>query len=101
MLVLFFPMQVRVIKNEIFKCLLIFLCFNLNLDIVVSLFYFKFGDINFILFVSTRRQFISVVEDCAINCNAHYVTQRWLGGMLTNWFTIKTCIDNLQSFCVF
>lgn len=51
--------------------------------------------------MGTRRQFISVVEDCARNCNAHYVTQRWLGGMLTNWSTIKTCIDNLQSFCVF
>lgn len=56
--------------------------------------------IYFILFVGTKPQFSSIIESCAINCNSHYVTQRWLGGMLTNWATIKTCIDNLQSFCV-
>lgn len=50
-----------------------------------------------ILFVGTRRQFVTVIENCALSCNSHYVTQRWLGGMLTNWFTMKTCIDSLQS----
>nr|YP_009144907.1 ribosomal protein S2 [Euglenaria anabaena]AKJ83354.1 ribosomal protein S2 [Euglenaria anabaena] len=49
-----------------------------------------------ILFVGTKSQFSSIIETCAISCNSHYVTQRWLGGMLTNWSTIKTCIDNLQ-----
>nr|YP_010700417.1 ribosomal protein S2 [Phacus arnoldii]WCH63544.1 ribosomal protein S2 [Phacus arnoldii] len=33
---------------------------------------------------------------CAINSNSYYVTQRWLGGMLTNWITIKNCIENLK-----
>jgi len=50
-----------------------------------------------ILFVGTKPQFSSIIESCAVSCNSHYVTQRWLGGMLTNWSTIKTCIDKLQS----
>lgn len=29
--------------------------------------------------------------------NSHYVNQRWLGGMLTNWATMKVCIENLQT----
>lgn len=49
--------------------------------------------------MGTRRQFVTVIENCALSCNAHYVTQRWLGGMLTNWSTMKTCIDSLQNLC--
>lgn len=49
-----------------------------------------------ILFVCTKRQFSSVVENCANESNSFYVTQRWLGGMLTNWVTIKNCIENLK-----
>lgn len=49
-----------------------------------------------ILLVSTKRQFANVIENCAKVSNSHYVIQRWLGGMLTNWNTIKLCIDNLQ-----
>lgn len=56
---------------------------------------------NSILFVGTKPQFSSVIEACAVKCNCNYVTQRWLGGMLTNWSTIKICIDNLQTFCDF
>nr|YP_009145469.1 ribosomal protein S2 [Monomorphina parapyrum]AKL78942.1 ribosomal protein S2 [Monomorphina parapyrum] len=48
-------------------------------------------------FVSTKRQFTSIIESCALNSNSYYVTQRWLGGMLTNWSTIKLCIDSLRS----
>lgn len=55
----------------------------------------------YFLFVGTKRQFSSVIEDCALSCDSHYVNQRWLGGMLTNWSTIKTCIENLQLFCGF
>lgn len=54
-----------------------------------------------VLFVGTKRQLSSVVESSALSCNSHYITQRWLGGMLTNWATIKNCIDNLQFFCDF
>jgi small subunit ribosomal protein S2 len=56
---------------------------------------------NSILFVGTKPQFSSIIETYALNCNSHYITKRWLGGMLTNWSTIKLCIDNLQSFCDF
>ena len=49
-----------------------------------------------ILLVSTKRQFTNVIENCAKMSNSYYVNQRWLGGMLTNWKTIKICIDNLQ-----
>lgn len=51
------------------------------------------------LFVGTKRQFSPIIESCALSCNSHYVNHRWLGGMLTNWSTIKTCIDQLQLFC--
>lgn len=50
-----------------------------------------------IMFVGTKRQFSSLVEKCAISSNSFYVTKRWLGGTLTNWSTIKGCIDNLKT----
>jgi small subunit ribosomal protein S2 len=50
-----------------------------------------------ILFVGTKPQFSSVIESYALKSNCHYVTHRWLGGMLTNWSTIKICINNLQN----
>lgn len=49
-----------------------------------------------ILFVGTKRQFSSLIKNYAIKCNCSYVNQRWLGGMLTNWSTIKLCIGKLQ-----
>lgn len=49
-----------------------------------------------VLFVGTKHQFSHIVESCAIESNSFYVTKRWLGGMLTNWSTIKSCIENLQ-----
>lgn len=39
-----------------------------------------------------------LLSSCAVNSGSYYVTQRWLGGMLTNWLTIKGCIENLQLF---
>jgi len=53
------------------------------------------------LFVCTKTQFSSIVEDYAVASDSFFVTQRWLGGMLTNWNTIKSCIDNLNTFCDF
>ena len=50
-----------------------------------------------VLFVGTKPQFGSIIEDCALKCNAHYVNKRWLGGMLTNWSTMEVCIENLKS----
>ena len=48
-----------------------------------------------ILFVGTKKQAQDSVKEEAIRCNMHYVNERWLGGMLTNYKTIKTRIDRL------
>lgn len=49
-----------------------------------------------VLFIGTKTQFSSVIENCALKSNSYYVTQRWLGGMLTNWLTVKTCLEKLE-----
>jgi len=48
------------------------------------------------LFVGTKRQAASVICQEAERCGANYVNQRWLGGILTNWFTIKTRVERLK-----
>ena len=48
------------------------------------------------LFIGTKRQAASVISQEAERCGAHYVNQRWLGGILTNWFTIKTRVERLK-----
>jgi small subunit ribosomal protein S2 len=48
------------------------------------------------LFVGTKRQAAGIVAQEAARCGSYYVNQRWLGGMLTNWTTIKTRIDRLK-----
>jgi small subunit ribosomal protein S2 len=48
------------------------------------------------LFVGTKRQAASVIAREAQRCGAHYVNHRWLGGMLTNWVTLKTRIQRLK-----
>lgn len=47
------------------------------------------------LFVGTKKQVSSLIADAAQECNAFYLNQRWLGGTLTNWQTIKTSIARL------
>ena len=42
------------------------------------------------LFVGTKKQASDVVAQEATRCGAAYVNQRWLGGMLTNWTTMKS-----------
>ncbi len=49
-----------------------------------------------VLFVGTKRQAQTPVEEHARRCGQHYVNQRWLGGMLTNWKTISKSIDRLK-----
>jgi len=49
------------------------------------------------LFVGTKRQAASVVSQEAERCGANYINQRWLGGILTNWFTIKTRVERLKN----
>ena len=48
------------------------------------------------LFVGTKRQAAGIVAQEAARCGAYYVNQRWLGGMLTNWATIKTRVERLK-----
>jgi len=49
-----------------------------------------------ILFVGTKRQARDIVREEAARCGSPYVDQRWLGGMLTNFKTIKQSIKRLQ-----
>ena len=48
------------------------------------------------LFVGTKRQAAGIMAQEAARCGAYYINQRWLGGMLTNWTTIKTRVDRLK-----
>ena len=49
-----------------------------------------------ILFVGTKKQASECVKEAALKCNMYYVDQRWLGGMLTNFGTIRTRIERLK-----
>ena len=49
-----------------------------------------------VLFVCTKRQLRSIIEQEAEKCGAFYVTERWLGGMLTNFQTIRKQIRRLK-----
>lgn len=49
-----------------------------------------------VLFVGTKRQAAGIIAQEASRCGAHYVNQRWLGGMLTNWETIRTRVEHLK-----
>ena len=48
------------------------------------------------LFVGTKRQASSLIAQEAKRCDSYYVNHRWLGGMLTNWSTLKTRVDRLK-----
>lgn len=63
----------------------------------VSNFLYKIGKENkTILFICTKSQFSSIIEESAKKSNSFFVNKRWLGGMLTNWSTMKLCIKNLK-----
>lgn len=49
-----------------------------------------------ILFVGTKKQAQEVVREEALRCGAFHVTERWLGGMLTNFQTIRLNIKRLK-----
>lgn len=51
---------------------------------------------NKVLFVGTKRQAQESIRQEAARCTMPYVNQRWLGGTLTNWRTIKERIDHLK-----
>ncbi|MGL4772494.1 MAG: 30S ribosomal protein S2 [Clostridium sp.] len=50
-----------------------------------------------ILFVGTKKQAQEAIQEEAIRSNMHFVNNRWLGGMLTNFSTIKTRIRRLEA----
>ena len=49
-----------------------------------------------ILFVGTKKQAQEAIQEEAIRSNMHFVNNRWLGGMLTNFTTIKSRIKKLE-----
>ncbi|HEY3344686.1 MAG TPA: 30S ribosomal protein S2 [Anaerolineaceae bacterium] len=49
-----------------------------------------------VLFVGTKRQAQETIRDEANRCGMPYVTERWLGGMLTNWVTMYARIKELE-----
>ena len=50
-----------------------------------------------LLFVGTKRQAVETIETEAQRCGMPYVTVRWLGGMLTNWQTMRQRINELEN----
>lgn len=49
-----------------------------------------------VLFVGTKRQAQETVRDEAVRCGMPYVTERWMGGILTNWSTMYARIQELE-----
>jgi small subunit ribosomal protein S2 len=50
-----------------------------------------------VVFVGTKRQAQKAVEASAVKCGMHYVSQRWLGGTLTNFRTIRSRVQRLEA----
>ena len=49
-----------------------------------------------VVFVGTKRQAQKAIESAAQKCEMHYVSQRWLGGMLTNFRTVRARLQRLE-----
>ena len=49
-----------------------------------------------LLFVGTKKQAQEAIKDEALRCNMFYVNARWLGGMMTNFKTMRTRVDRLN-----
>jgi small subunit ribosomal protein S2 len=50
-----------------------------------------------IMFVATKKQAKEIVTECAQRVNMPYATERWLGGMLTNFNTVRKSVKKMQS----
>ena len=48
------------------------------------------------LFIGTKRQASAIIAEEAKKCDSHYVNNRWLGGMLTNWSTVQGRVGYLK-----
>ncbi|WP_180560459.1 30S ribosomal protein S2 [Arsenophonus endosymbiont of Apis mellifera] len=49
-----------------------------------------------ILFVGTKRAASEAIKEAANSCDQYFVNHRWLGGMLTNWKTVRQSIKRLK-----
>ena len=49
-----------------------------------------------VLFVGTKKQAVQSIKEAAERCDMYYINNRWLGGMLTNFATIKKSIARLK-----
>ena len=49
-----------------------------------------------LLFVGTKKQAQEAIKDEALRCGQYYVNARWLGGMMTNFKTMRTRVDRLS-----
>ncbi|ELR63636.1 SSU ribosomal protein S2p (SAe) [Photobacterium marinum] len=75
----------------------------INLEKTVPMFNDALAEINKIaarkgkvLFVGTKRAASESIKESAVNCDQYYVNNRWLGGMLTNWKTVRQSIKRLK-----
>ncbi|XBC39429.1 MAG: 30S ribosomal protein S2 [Buchnera aphidicola (Nurudea shiraii)] len=75
----------------------------INLEITFSMFHFALSELKKIvskkgkiLFVGTKKSARKIVKSTAILCEQFYVSHRWLGGMLTNWKTVRQSIKRLK-----
>jgi small subunit ribosomal protein S2 len=50
-----------------------------------------------IMFVGTKKQAKEIITECAKKVNMPYATERWLGGMLTNFNTVRKSVKKMQS----
>nr|UEQ12105.1 ribosomal protein S2 [Batrachospermum sp.] len=48
------------------------------------------------LFLGTKRQAAEIIAQEALRSDSYYINQRWLGGMLTNWITIKSRVNRFK-----
>ncbi|XBC38381.1 MAG: 30S ribosomal protein S2 [Buchnera aphidicola (Floraphis choui)] len=75
----------------------------INLEITLPMFNLALSELKKIvskkgkiLFVGTKKAASSIVKNSAISCEQFYVNHRWLGGMLTNWKTVRQSIKKLK-----
>ncbi|HCM64346.1 MAG TPA: 30S ribosomal protein S2 [Morganella sp. (in: Bacteria)] len=75
----------------------------INLEKTVPMFNHALAELNKIasrkgkiLFVGTKRAAVEAIQESAISCDQYFVNHRWLGGMLTNWKTVRQSIKRLK-----
>ncbi|AKC31904.1 30S ribosomal protein S2 [Candidatus Pantoea carbekii] len=75
----------------------------INLEKTISMFNQALVELNIIsgrkgkiLFVGTKRAAAEAIKEYAISCDQFFVNHRWLGGMLTNWKTVRQSIKRLK-----